>query len=102
MPNHSYLDTDLCTDDCGPAPCYDHNPAYRLHCDEQDAIHEGLATELTNCYLCYLEATGEVAKDGQGPLRGIARHSTMRTHRTHPEADSYDVLHLIPCGHSLI
>lgn len=80
-----------------PGPGYEpmDEAAYLAWCDEMEAIHEGRAIELVPCYLCHLEATGKVAADGEGPLRGVLRHSTT------PGPDPYDVQHL-SCGHGLI
>lgn len=94
------IDTDACDCEYG-GPCYEHDESYRLYCDEQTAIHDGLATELTHCYLCEPDVNKRTARDA-GPLRGIARTETMRTHPTHPEADSYAVTICVPCGHALI
>lgn len=81
-------------DDLGP-----YSPEYLAFMEEQEAIMEGLATELTHCYLCYLEKTGHAdmsRKQDLGPLRGIAGTFTAI-----PE-DPTAALRLIPCGHVII
>lgn len=97
-----YPDSPAACDDCRDGqPCYSHDAGYRAFCDEQEAIHEGRATQLVHCYLCEPDVNKRLDKDA-GPLRGVQRHTEGRTHPTHPEADVYDVLHLIPCGHAII
>lgn len=89
-------------DDClSGQGCYEHDESYRLYCDETEAINNGTAMELRHCYLCEPDVNKRLEKDA-GPLRGVERHSTGRTHPTHPEADVYEVAHMVPCGHALI
>lgn len=89
--------------------------AYDAYClaetEHQELLAAGLVTDLMHCYLCYLEQTGHCdisPRADQGPLRGIASHSTAygfsraASARQGYDGDPYDVIHLIPCGHALI
>lgn len=69
----------------GEAAAQDEDPSYVAWCEEQDAIHEGRAVQLTACYLC----------PGGSPLRGIIGESTCNP------ADPTALLHL-SCGHRII
>lgn len=85
------------------AVVYD-TPEYRAFEEAQYAEHIGAATHLTRCYLCYLEQTGEsdmTPNSDLGPLRGVVRSGSVRTHPYHPEADVYATLTLT-CGHTII
>lgn len=89
------------TDDTEPydgvEPWHD-DPAYLAFQAEQEAIHDGLATELVHCYLCWLEATGTAdcsPRQDQGPLRGVVGHGCTGGF------DPYATVKLT-CGHTLI
>jgi len=71
------------------------DPAYEAYCAEQDAVADGLATELTPCYLCEPDVNERVRNPKAGPLRGILRRSDSGG------ADPTEVLHL-SCGHAII
>lgn len=67
---------------------------------EQLAIHEGRATQLTHCYLCFADQTGTVdtsPKQDQGPLRGEGKTKTIAQN-----FDPTTAVQLIPCGHWII
>lgn len=66
--------------------CPDNDPAYLLYCEEEEAIHYGLATALTDCYLC---------PEGS-PRRGI-----LSTSIGGDRNDPSEVQHL-SCGHEII
>ena len=64
--------------------------------EEQLAIEEGRATEVVNCYLCYLEQTGKADYTGKlGPFRAVVNRGTT------PGFDPYATQKL-SCGHTLI
>lgn len=65
---------------------------------EQEAIHDGTATELTGCYLCHLEETGRpdmTPKASESPLRGIVRRKSTGG------SDPYELM-MLSCGHGII
>jgi hypothetical protein len=85
-------------------------PEYLAYCEEEEAIHEGRATRLTHCYLCFLEATGKAdmsPKSDQGPLRGVLSEGTAygfdrrASARQGFDGDPYSALRL-SCGHTII
>lgn len=62
-------------------------------------LQAGLLTELTRCYLCYLEATGEAdmtEHSEKSPLRGIISETTA-FQATDPTA-----AYKLTCGHTII
>lgn len=85
-------------------------PEYIAYCEEQEAIHEGRATQLVHCYLCYLDEHGKAdmsPKADQGPLRGVVAERTVygfdraASARQGYDGDPYAAVKLT-CGHTLI
>lgn len=73
--------------------------AYEAFQEEEAAIHEGRATRLLRCFICYLEQTGQpdyTQRSELSPLRGV-----MRSHCTWWHADPTEV-YVLSCGHTII
>lgn len=70
---------------------------------EQEAIHEGRATELTRCYMCLpfedrvLDMFRDPHEYSLAPLRGIRARNT-----NYNSPDPTEVLSLMPCGHKVL
>jgi hypothetical protein len=78
--------------------------------EEAEAIHNGTATQLIHCYLCYLEATGKAdttPKADLGPLRGVVKEGTcygfnlQASRRQGFDGDPY-ASYKLSCGHVII
>lgn len=77
------------------APGYDadYEQAMQAASDEHEAISQGRATALANCYRC--AAPSESMDNWSGPLRGVVREFTTRG------PDPYAAL-VLTCGHTVI
>jgi hypothetical protein len=55
------------------------DPAYLAWCEEQDAIHEGRATELVECVMCLpISKRFNLGAELEAPLRGVLRRYTTK------------------------